>query len=92
MNNPATGELLTTVPFMGGVETQHAIAAASEAFPGMTTPVFAFLHRSCSKVGVVRGLELGGFWSNSCCWIEIVSDISDMNCYTSLESQDSSRS
>ncbi|CAM6019369.1 unnamed protein product [Sphagnum balticum] len=33
VNNPATGELLTNVPFMGGVETQHAIAAASEAFP-----------------------------------------------------------
>jgi succinate-semialdehyde dehydrogenase len=33
VNNPATGELLTNVPFMGGVETRHAIAAASEAFP-----------------------------------------------------------
>jgi succinate-semialdehyde dehydrogenase len=33
VNNPATGELLTTVPFMGGSETQKAIAAASQAFP-----------------------------------------------------------
>ena len=30
--NPATGELLGTVPDMGQAETQRAIAAASEAF------------------------------------------------------------
>jgi len=33
VNNPATGELLTSVPFMSSRDTQNAIAAASHAFP-----------------------------------------------------------
>ncbi|KZV27594.1 succinate-semialdehyde dehydrogenase, mitochondrial [Dorcoceras hygrometricum] len=31
--NPATGEVITTVPFMAGRETNDAIASAQEAFP-----------------------------------------------------------
>ncbi|KAG0590038.1 hypothetical protein M758_1G064200 [Ceratodon purpureus] len=33
VNNPATGEILTSVPFMSGQDTKRAIAAASHAFP-----------------------------------------------------------
>ena len=33
VTNPATGELLTTVPRMGAAETRRAIEAAAEAFP-----------------------------------------------------------
>ncbi|OAE29490.1 hypothetical protein AXG93_1433s1080 [Marchantia polymorpha subsp. ruderalis] len=33
VTNPATGELLTSVPFMGRKETELAITAAHEAFP-----------------------------------------------------------
>ena len=32
VNNPATGEIIATVPFMGKIEAQNAIAAASGAF------------------------------------------------------------
>ena len=32
MNNPATGEIIANVPFMGKVDAQKAIAAASVAF------------------------------------------------------------
>jgi len=41
VNNPATGELLVNVPFMGGVETPHAIAAGSEADTQEATKVLA---------------------------------------------------
>ena len=34
VTNPATGELLVTVPRLGAAETHAAIAAASAAFPG----------------------------------------------------------
>jgi succinate-semialdehyde dehydrogenase/glutarate-semialdehyde dehydrogenase len=34
VNNPATGEIIGTVPRMGGAETRRAIAAAARAFPG----------------------------------------------------------
>jgi succinate-semialdehyde dehydrogenase/glutarate-semialdehyde dehydrogenase len=33
VTNPATGEVLGTVPLMGAAETRRAIQAASEAFP-----------------------------------------------------------
>jgi acyl-CoA reductase-like NAD-dependent aldehyde dehydrogenase len=32
VNNPATGEIIAHVPFMGKIEAQKAIAAASIAF------------------------------------------------------------
>ena len=34
VTNPATGEVIGTVPNAGRAETERAIAAASEAFPG----------------------------------------------------------
>jgi hypothetical protein len=60
VNNPATGELLMNVPFMGGVETPHAIAAGSEAFPGMTFLSLVFCTNHALS-GVIRWLDLGGF-------------------------------
>ena len=45
MNNPATGEILTSVPFMSGGDTQKAIAAASHAFSCMLScHVLIILH------------------------------------------------
>lgn len=35
VNNPATGDLLTEVPFMGKEDTELAIDAAYNAFPGL---------------------------------------------------------
>lgn len=32
VNNPATGEIIANVPFMGKIDAQKAIAAASAAF------------------------------------------------------------
>jgi hypothetical protein len=60
VNNPATGELLRNVPYMGGVETPHTIAAGSEAFPGMTFLSLLFC-TNYALSGIVRGLDLGGF-------------------------------
>ncbi len=48
------------VPFMGGVETPHAIAAGSEAFPGKTFLSLLFCTNHALS-GIVRGLDVGGF-------------------------------
>jgi hypothetical protein len=89
VNNPATGELLMNVPFIGGVETPHAIAVGFEVFPGMTFSSLLFFTKHALSGS--KGLILEDFWSNLFCLIEIVSTISDMNCYTGLELQDNNR-
>ncbi len=37
VTNPATGEVIGTVPNLGAAETRRAIESASAAFPGSTT-------------------------------------------------------
>jgi succinate-semialdehyde dehydrogenase / glutarate-semialdehyde dehydrogenase len=39
VNNPATGEVIATVPRGGAVEAASAVAAAYEAFSGQSFPL-----------------------------------------------------